>query len=161
MSLINRRQTPEAYELPVLDTLHSSGLDLAHSLVVGSAVMALENIRAAHDVDVMVHPDEFSYIMRNQGNGVFTTVPTHIQSLHPVLKGTADHLPLSLDIITTWGPRADKLFERALDEGEVSIHGLRHLSLDQIRYRKDQSHRLKDRLDVRRIDRHMKALRTS
>lgn len=146
------------YTAPVIETFLQSGLDPEQCVVVGGAVLALEGLRSAQDVDLVVSPSLFAEvaIRRLTPGGVAMKPANRARPLERYISnGAIGEGCLSLDVLGLTSAQANREFAfiKASSKTHAHNNGLLYaLSIETVRGIKVFKDRLKDIADVALID---------
>lgn len=124
----------------ILETIRQLGIDPKYFIVMGSAALTLRGLpRAASDVDLILHPDEHTAVLKRGA------VPSGLPIIAPE-PGTAEErigrifipsqvgLSLPVDIIRDRGglPELRDTFSEFYNSGETTDSGIRVVSLEDL-----------------------------
>jgi hypothetical protein len=154
------------FDVPVLETIHRSGLDPSTYMVFGGAVMAMHGIRPAQDVDLMVEPTVFKQMSGDLLTPSGLSLVANFEELdegeeHRLLSAEKlddGSLPLDLRGLTKYKLMGTVAFTQWVERGEdleTSLGTVRVMQLEDIFTTKLDSSRPKDRQDAYMIHRHL------
>lgn len=128
----------------VLETIDTLEIPRERLIVVGSGVLTLLGLsRRAHDVDIILHPDDLRRAHTNESlpNGIAVT---YTPSLRPgQLHLTADTSPLPVEFLSHESPLDKSRFKDFIETRTIiSPSGVRVLSPTELQRRKEKSIRV-------------------